>query len=106
MSDHAERPEAQLSLATGATLVLFTDGLVEGRRLAIGDGLAQLRLAAANGPSDLEDLCDHVMSACTDGRSSDDDVSLLACAPTPSAGRPALGRKTHSQGEMGGTEPR
>jgi serine phosphatase RsbU (regulator of sigma subunit) len=77
-SDDAAPPEAELSLATGATLLLFTDGLVEDRRLPIGVGLARLRLAAANGPADLEGLCDHVLRACTDGRSPGDDVSLLA----------------------------
>ncbi|MDP9070738.1 MAG: serine/threonine-protein phosphatase, partial [Actinomycetota bacterium] len=77
-AEGADRPEAEFSLSPGSTLLAFTDGLVERRGQAITDGLAQLRRAAANGPSGLESLCDHVLSVCTTGAPQGDDVALVA----------------------------
>ncbi len=76
--DDVERPEAVFTLPVGSTMVLFTDGLVEGRRRPLTEGLAQLRRAVANGPRALEAVCEHVLKVCVDGASRDDDVSLLA----------------------------
>lgn len=78
-----DRPEARLSLSPGATVFLFTDGLVEGRRQSLPEGLAQLRRAVANGPADLETLCDHVLNASASGMPVDDDRSLLALRRLP-----------------------
>jgi serine phosphatase RsbU (regulator of sigma subunit) len=76
--EDVERPEALFQLPVGSTLLLFTDGLVEGRRRPIPDGLAQLRRAAANGPVPLDVLCEHLLRVCVNGQARDDDVSLLA----------------------------
>ena len=72
------KPQMALRLVPGSTLLLFSDGLVESRSQPLGDGLRQLRRAVANGPSDLEALCDHVVAVCLGSQPADDDVSLLA----------------------------
>ncbi len=73
-----ERPEADVWLKPGMTLVLYTDGLVETRARPLGDGLQNLRRAAANGPHSLGPLCDHVLVAMLGGHGQQDDVALLA----------------------------
>src|SRR6185312_13233101 len=50
-------------LPAGATLVLFTDGLVESRSADIDAGLANLLAAAeAAGTSDPDELCDRLLT--------------------------------------------
>ncbi|WP_420821973.1 PP2C family protein-serine/threonine phosphatase [Streptomyces avicenniae] len=71
------RPEHTVRLPPGATLLLFTDGLVEDHRRSIDSGLAELAAHAAEhigGPLDV--LC-HTLA---DLRPSDghDDLALLA----------------------------
>ena len=85
-----ERSDVDLSLPPGSTLVVFTDGLVEGRWQPLPEGLAQLRRAAANGPKDLEALCDHIMTTCL-ALPQGDDASLLAMR-RPSLRRSGDGR--------------
>lgn len=65
-------------LDPGMTLLLYTDGLVEGRRRSLDDGLRPLRRATANGPRDLDELCDHVVRALCQGTVQHDDIALLA----------------------------
>ena len=69
-SDHT------VALPPGATVVLYTDGLVERRNSALDDGLERLRQLVA-GRQDLtpELLCDHVLEHQDD--QLDDDVALL-----------------------------
>ena len=65
-------------LPPGATLVLFTDGLVESRSADIDEGLAHLLAAAsAAGTSDPDELCDRLLTALT-GAHRADDIALLA----------------------------
>ena len=72
-----ERLEGVLRLSPRSTLLLFTDGLVESRTVARAAGLERLRRAVVGGPESLDDLCEHVVQACTaDGR-RDDDICLL-----------------------------
>lgn len=75
--------EASARLEPGATLLIYTDGLIESRDEAIGLGLERLRAAAAEGPSAPDALCDHLLSALgANGRT--DDVAVLALrAPSP-----------------------
>jgi serine phosphatase RsbU (regulator of sigma subunit) len=64
-------------LPVGATLVLFTDGLVESRSADIDDGLANLLAAAeAAGTSDPDELCDRLLADLT-GVHRADDIALL-----------------------------
>jgi len=66
-------------LDPGATLLMFSDGLVESRARPIGDGLAALHgvLPRAAAGADLEALCAHLIDELTAGR-NDDDIALLA----------------------------
>ena len=70
--------ESSARLEPGETLVLFTDGLVERRGVAIDEGLEALR-AAADAVADLgpEELCDQLL-AMVQAESVADDVALLA----------------------------
>jgi PAS domain S-box-containing protein len=64
-------------LPPGATLVLFTDGLVESRSADIDAGLANLLAAAeAAGTSDPDELCDRLLADLT-GIHRADDIALL-----------------------------
>jgi serine phosphatase RsbU (regulator of sigma subunit) len=73
------RPEAVVDLERGAVLLLYTDGLVEGRRRSLDAGLDELTAAVAAQPAGapLDDLCEAVLAA-LDAADSDDDVALLA----------------------------
>ena len=65
-------------LPVGATLVLFTDGLVESRSADLDEGLAHLLAAAADaGTSDPDELCDRLLADLT-GAHRADDIALLA----------------------------
>jgi PAS domain S-box-containing protein len=65
-------------LPAGATLVFFTDGLVESRSADIDEGLAHLLAAAADaGTSDPDELCDRLLADLT-GAHRADDIALLA----------------------------
>jgi integral membrane sensor domain MASE1/anti-sigma regulatory factor (Ser/Thr protein kinase) len=73
-------------LAIDATLILYTDGLVERRRVPIDTGLLMLRDSVRTAPSDLEPLCDHFLRALLDAP-PEDDVALLAIRPLSMVGR-------------------
>ena len=73
------RTDASLLLPPGATLVLYTDGLIERRDRTIDDGLERLRKHAAS-------LAHRPLPAFTDlllertrptGEENDDDVAIL-----------------------------
>jgi PAS domain S-box-containing protein len=74
-----KRTEATAVLAPRATLLLYTDGLVERRGEAIDDGIARvasvLMEAAETG---LADAADSVVSVCAPDSGYQDDVALLA----------------------------
>jgi serine phosphatase RsbU (regulator of sigma subunit)/anti-sigma regulatory factor (Ser/Thr protein kinase) len=74
----ADYVEAGALLTPGATLLLYTDGLVEDRATPLEEGLARLRQAAQNGPTELDAFCSQVMRRARIASSSDDDVALLA----------------------------
>ncbi|HEV7862338.1 MAG TPA: SpoIIE family protein phosphatase [Acidimicrobiia bacterium] len=65
-------------LAPGATLLLYTDGLVEDRATPLEQGLARLREAVHGGPSDVDGLCSHVARRVLAAYPSNDDVAMLA----------------------------
>jgi len=75
-----ERPrqEQVRVLRRGATVVLYTDGLVEGPDLPLDDGVARLRqLLGELGGLPLGELCDQLLSRMRPG-GSEDDVALVA----------------------------
>jgi phosphoserine phosphatase RsbU/P len=68
------RHDHEVSLTAGDTMVLFTDGLVEGRGQSIDDGLRRVReTAAATRDRSLEELCDALLPD-----RGDDDIAVLA----------------------------
>lgn len=66
----------ELELPPGATLLLYSDGLVEHRTRSLGDGLGALATAFATAPDDLADLSADLVSRLTGG-ANEDDVALL-----------------------------
>jgi serine phosphatase RsbU (regulator of sigma subunit) len=70
-------------LAPGDILLLYSDGLVERRGESIDDGIERLRQVAAHGPSDPDELADHILRALLPGAGGEDDIALLAVRPEP-----------------------
>jgi light-regulated signal transduction histidine kinase (bacteriophytochrome) len=81
----AARAEHEVVLEPGATLLLFTDGLVERRDQVFDDGIELLR-AALGGLRDLpvEQLCDSLLARMLPER-VEDDVALVAVRLTGDA---------------------
>ena len=72
------RTQASFNLAVGATLALYTDGLVERRGELIDRGIQRLgRALAATAALDLETRADEIVMRMLDGTEQDDDVALL-----------------------------
>lgn len=65
-------------LEPGATLFLYTDGLVERRGESLEEGIARVASACGNAPGEPERLCDHVIETLLGPMSHDDDVAVLA----------------------------
>jgi PAS domain S-box-containing protein len=65
------------TLSRGATVVLFSDGLVESRQRPLAIGLETLRAMAARPEEDLERLCDRLVAGMHAGITTDDDTALL-----------------------------
>jgi GAF domain-containing protein/anti-sigma regulatory factor (Ser/Thr protein kinase) len=66
-----------LTIEPGSTLLLYTDGLVEGRQLPLDDGLERLR-SCTIGQIDWDKICDVVLEGTMMGGTSRDDTALLA----------------------------
>ncbi|OBH34285.1 ATPase [Mycobacterium sp. E342] len=79
------RPEGRVILPARATLVLYTDGLVERRRTALGQGISRAATLVQDGRgSTLDDLANDIMSGLApDGGYQDDVVLLLYRHPAP-----------------------
>ncbi|MGK5112325.1 SpoIIE family protein phosphatase [Geodermatophilus sp. CPCC 205506] len=74
----AARREFTVPLRPGATVLLYTDGLVERRDTGVDEGVARLREHLAElAPLPLERLCDAVLARMVDG-TPNDDVALVA----------------------------
>ncbi|MET9393616.1 SpoIIE family protein phosphatase [Streptomyces sp. NPDC006624] len=73
------RPDATALLAPGSTLVLYTDGLIEGPGHSLDTGLRQLRRhAAALAHRPLTSFTDQLLRRVRPADNNDDDVALLA----------------------------
>jgi PAS domain S-box-containing protein len=70
--------EATAMLPAGASLLLYTDGLVERRDVPLERRLGELADAAGRAEGELEGLCDHVLGAVLGEQVPSDDVALLA----------------------------
>ena len=83
VDDRAPRTEHELVVQPGATVLLYTDGLVESRQMPLDDGLPRLTgLLAELGPvgpgrEALEAFCDAVVARLRP-EDSEDDVALVA----------------------------
>ena len=77
-ADEPRVPHGTLVLEPGATLVLYSDGLVERRGVAIDVGLEELRAAAEHSCGlGVDDLCEALVGELLDGRVIQDDVVVL-----------------------------
>src|SRR5436190_453138 len=74
--------ERTAALPPGATLLLFTDGLVEKRGDSLRHGLARLREEAAAAGPDPDTLCNHLLDSLL-GKEVSDDIAILALRPVP-----------------------
>jgi serine phosphatase RsbU (regulator of sigma subunit)/anti-sigma regulatory factor (Ser/Thr protein kinase) len=72
-------PTTEYHLDPDSVLVLYTDGLVERRDVAVDAGLEQLERTVVEAwkGDGLEVLCDQVLAGMLEGRPADDDVALL-----------------------------
>ncbi|MGW3288764.1 SpoIIE family protein phosphatase [Streptomyces sp. NPDC001002] len=69
-------PPTVLDAPPGTRLLMVTDGLVEVRTAHLDTTLTEFREAVAEGPDDLEDLCDLLLARF--GHNKDDDIALIA----------------------------
>ena len=72
------RPEAHVTMPARATLLLYTDGLVERRGSSIEDGMARAADLVGDGCSqELDDVADELMSKLEPTGGYPDDVAIL-----------------------------
>lgn len=72
------RPEAHVTMPARATLLLYTDGLVERRGSSIEDGMARAADLVGDGCSqELDDVADELMSKLEPTGGYSDDVAIL-----------------------------
>jgi serine phosphatase RsbU (regulator of sigma subunit)/anti-sigma regulatory factor (Ser/Thr protein kinase) len=79
------RPEAFVTIPAGATLLLYTDGLIERRRKALDLGISRVATVIQDGrTSTLDELASQIMSdVAPSGGYQDDVVVLLYHHPAP-----------------------
>jgi len=76
-------PEAEAEIPEGATLVLYTDGLVENRDESLEHGLERLRQALVEVRLPPEAVADHILDVLGRSKGGDDDVALLVLSHLP-----------------------
>jgi anti-sigma regulatory factor (Ser/Thr protein kinase)/GAF domain-containing protein len=74
---------AETVLEPGATIVLYTDGLVERRDAPLDEGLERVRHTAGSVSASPDTLIDHVLRGVFDGVERDDDVAMLVVRLEP-----------------------
>jgi PAS domain S-box-containing protein len=76
-------PETTVVVDPGATLLLYTDGLIDRPELPIDDGISRLlETAEANEDAEVNEICDRILSAMVHGDASD-DIAVLALRLLP-----------------------
>ncbi|GEK23100.1 SpoIIE family protein phosphatase [Cellulomonas xylanilytica] len=82
--DGSERTEATIDVPVGATLVLYTDGLVERRDRGLREGIAALTAELSGIPDDADAKAvrDRLVATFI-GEQQEDDVCLLVVSPAP-----------------------
>jgi serine phosphatase RsbU (regulator of sigma subunit) len=74
----APRPEdLEFELPVGATMVLYTDGLIERRDSDIDEGMRRLAVAALKVDDDLQRYCDRIVAELA-GPAISDDIAVVA----------------------------
>ncbi|HWS35323.1 MAG TPA: SpoIIE family protein phosphatase [Actinoplanes sp.] len=74
----SERPEAEYTVPARATLLLYTDGLVERRRQPLSSGISRVSAAVQRGlGTPIEDLATEIMDRLIPDNGYDDDVAVL-----------------------------
>ena len=82
--DDWERPQATATLPSGATLMLYTDGLVERRSQSLDKGIDAAAVTLTERSQDYPaDVADHVTAAMTPATGYDDDVAVLVYRHPP-----------------------
>ena len=82
----AEFVDQWYDLDPGTTVLLYTDGLVEGRDRPVEQGMDLLREACRAPVRSADELCDRVLQAMRTASESDDDTALLALLLDDGAG--------------------
>ena len=80
---YAAYEESMTTLDPWSTVLLYTDGLVEGPELPLGQGLDGLRSSLEGGPREPEALCHAVLDTLDVRAGFRDDLALLALQLTP-----------------------
>jgi DNA-binding response OmpR family regulator/anti-sigma regulatory factor (Ser/Thr protein kinase) len=76
--------EQTAAVGPGSTIVVFTDGLVEARGRHIDDALDRVTEALRRwGEAPMDDLVDRVLASTLEGRTSEDDVAVVALRLVP-----------------------
>ncbi len=75
--------ETTIPLVAGATVLLYTDGLVERPHVSLNEGLEWLRTFARGGHGTPDELCGALLRERFDGAAPRDDVALLAVRVEP-----------------------
>ena len=65
-----------VELSPKATVILYSDGLIERRHEPITDGLGRLVAACSEGPDGAEDLADHLLERLVEHSSNEDDIAI------------------------------
>ncbi|MFB9314565.1 SpoIIE family protein phosphatase [Nocardioides plantarum] len=75
------RTQHSVDLGRGATVLAYTDGLMERRGEIFDVGLGRLVDLVTSGPDDAEELCDHLIAGTADGPRDDDTALLVVRLP-------------------------